>query len=522
MGRQAGVLIPLFSIRSHSSWGVGEIPDIVPFARWASSGGFSVVQMLPVNEVARGQSSPYSALSAFAIDPVYLALEMVEDFVGAGGQGSLSPEDRRALEAVRAAPRVHWEEVRRLKARALEAAFRFFLEREWKRRSARALQLETFAREHSEWLPEYALFVALHDDRYRGASWTEWSEPLRSREAEALAAARAELSERALFRTYLQWQLDLQWHAARRGANAVGVELMGDLPFMVAPDSADVWSRPFDFRLDARVGVPPDQYSETGQDWGLPVYRWDVMERNGYEWMNQRARRGADLYGLYRVDHVVGFYRTYYRPSDGGPPAFIPETEADQVRNGERVMAVLSQGARVVAEDLGTVPDFVRASLTRIGIPGYRVLRWEKDGAAFRDPAKWPALSVGTTGTHDAESLADWYDALADAERRALLDIPGLAGLRERAPQPFDAGVRDALLELVYACGSDLVLVPFQDALGLRERVNVPGTVTAENWSYRISTDSYRLASDWATTERLRSLASRSGRAGPRPARAAP
>ncbi len=518
MARQAGVLIPLFSLHTNSSWGVGEIPDIVPFARWASAAGFSVVQMLPVNEAARGQNSPYTALSAFAIDPVYLALEMVEDFAAAGGHDALSPEERLALEAARSAPRIRWDEVRRLKSRALEASFRSFLEREWKRRSVRGCQLETYAREQAAWLSEYALFVALHDDRYRGASWTEWEEPLRRREAGALAAARADLSERILFRTYLQWQLDLQWHAARRSAQATGVELMGDLPFMVATDSADVWSRPFDFRLDARVGVPPDQYSETGQDWGLPVYRWDVMEKNDYEWMDERARRGADLFGLYRVDHVVGFYRTYYRPLDGGPPAFIPESQADQVKNGEQVMAILSQRARVIAEDLGTVPDFVRASLTRIGLPGYRVLRWEKNDSVFRDPAEWPALSVGTTGTHDTESMADWYDDLAEKERRALLQIPGLARMRERAPESFDEGVRDALLELVYSSGSDLVLLPFQDALGTRERVNTPGTVTAENWSCRLPADMARLAADEASRARLRGLALRGRRAGPWPA----
>jgi 4-alpha-glucanotransferase len=513
MIRQAGVLVPLFSLRGRSSWGCGEIPDIVPFARWASAAGFSVIQMLPVNEVARGQNSPYSALSAFAIDPVYLALDMVEDFAAAGGLGCLPPDELAALEAARGASHVHWQEIRRLKARALELSFRQFVDAEWKRRSSRARQLETYAREHSEWLSEYALFVALHDDRYQGASWMDWHEGLRRREATALAAARAACSERALFRTYLQWQLDLQWHAARRSANAAGVELMGDLPFMVATDSADVWSRPSDFRLDARVGVPPDQYSDTGQDWGLPVYRWDVMQQNGYDWMNARARRSADLFGLYRVDHVVGFYRTYFRPNDGGPAAFIPDRQEDQVRNGEQVMAILSQGARVIAEDLGVVPDFVRASLTRLGLPGYRVLRWERDEAVFRDPAHWPALSVGTTGTHDTDSLADWYDELLPTELKALFETPGLSSLRERAPEDYDDQVRDALLELVYRSGSELVLLPFQDALGTRERVNVPGTVNDRNWTYRLPMDLAELAADDRLRARLRDLALRNGRA---------
>ncbi|HZZ85600.1 MAG TPA: 4-alpha-glucanotransferase [Anaeromyxobacteraceae bacterium] len=514
--RQAGVLIPLFSVRTPSSWGLGEIPDLASFARWAAAAGFSVVQLLPVTEASHGQSSPYAALSAFAVDPVYLSLAAVEDFAAAGGEEALSADDRRELAALRAAPAVQWPRIRAVKQRALELAFRAFVEREWKGGGARAVAMSHWAKEHGFWLDEYALFSALHDDVFGGQPWPAWPEGLRDREPEALARARAELQERILFRSYVQWQLDLQWTAARAETGRLGVELMGDLPFMVATDSADVWSRPFDFRLDARVGVPPDAFSDSGQDWGLPVYRWDVMERNGFAWMNERARRGADQYGLYRVDHVVGLYRTYYRPDDGGPPAFIPADEPAQIANGERVMAILSQGARVIAEDLGTVPDFVRASLTRCGIPGYRILRWERrwhdPGQPFRDPASWPALSVGTTGTHDTESAAEWFDAMPADERKALLALPQLAGLAARGDVRYDEGVRDALLDLVYRAGSDLTLLPFQDALGSRERVNVPGTVNDRNWSYRMARDVPELLRDQPTIDRLKGLAVAGGR----------
>jgi 4-alpha-glucanotransferase len=514
--RQAGCLIPLFSIRTASGWGLGEIPDIVPFARWVAQAGFSVIQLLPTHEASRGESSPYSALSAFALDPVYAGLDALPDFLAAGGREALSPAEREELSALRAVPAVPWSRVRALKARALELAFRSFLEREWKRRTPRAAELEAFQHDHADWLAPYALFVALHDGRYGGRSWQEWDAPLRDRDERALAAARADLSERILFHGWLQWQLDLQWHAARGEANATGVELMGDLPFMVATDSADVWSRPFDFRLDARVGVPPDAFSETGQDWGLPVFRWDAMAENAFAWMNARARRSAALYGLYRVDHVVGLYRTYFRPGDGGPAAFTPAGEEAQIANGERMLSIFSQGARVIAEDLGTVPDFVRTSLTRCGVPGYRILRWEREwkkpGQPFRDPAAWPALSVGTTGTHDTDSLADWYDGMSEEERRALLALPALGELRRRAARRFDAQVRDTLLDLVYGSGSDLLLLPFQDAFGARERINVPGTVTDANWSFRMPVELTTLAADRAAAERLRALAVRSGR----------
>jgi 4-alpha-glucanotransferase len=515
MSRQAGVLLPLFSLRSAADWGVGEIPDLVPWARWCAAVGFETALLLPVNEASRGQNSPYAALTAFAIDPVYVGVGALEDFEAAGGVAALSPGDRALLESIRSAPGVRWDEVRALKGRALERAFARFRDEEWQKRSSRARELERYADEHASWIGDYALFVALHDD-HRGAAWTSWPEPLRDRDPSALAEARARLADRLLYLIWLQWQLDLQWHAARREANALGVELGGDLPFMVATDSADVWARRDDFRLDARVGVPPDAFSATGQDWGLPVYRWERMQREGYPWLGERARRMADLYGLYRVDHVVGLYRTYYFPNDGSPAAFVPAKEAAQIENGERVLDLFSRDARVVAEDLGTVPDFVRASLARKRIPGYRVLRWEKNweagGTAFRDPASWPAVSVATTGTHDSEPLAEWYDALPAKERRQLLALPRLAALRARAPGRFDEGVRDALLALVYASGSDLLILPFQDILGARERVNVPGTVNSENWTYRMPREIAALSADLATRARIRGLAERSHR----------
>jgi 4-alpha-glucanotransferase len=516
MPRQAGVLLPLFSIRSSADWGVGEIPDLVPWARWCAAVGFSAAMVLPVNEASHGQNSPYAALSAFAIDPVYVGVGALEDFEAAGGVAALGREDQALLEAVRAAPGVRWDDVRALKRRALDLAFARFEREEHGRRSARARALEAFARQEAAWLEDYALFAAIHDGEQGGRSWTEWPAPLRDRDPAALGEARARLSRQVLFHTWLQWQAEEQWHAARAAANAAGVELAGDLPFMVATDSADVWARQAFFRLDARVGVPPDAFSATGQDWGLPVYRWDAMARAGFPWLTERGRRMADLYGLYRVDHVVGLYRTYFFPNDGTPPAFVPEGEPAQTANGERVLAILSRGARVIAEDLGTVPDFVRASLERIGVPGYRVLRWERHwkepGQPFRDPGGWPALSVATTGTHDTDSMADWYDAMPAEERGALLALPQLAALRARGAGRFDEGVRDALLELVYRSGSDLLLLPFQDAFGMRERVNVPGTVTPENWTYRMPRDLTALHADAASRDRLRGLAARSQR----------
>jgi 4-alpha-glucanotransferase len=509
MARRSGVLIPLFSLRTPQGWGLGEIPDLVPFARWARDAGFSLVQLLPVNQPSGGQDSPYAALTAFALDPIYLSLEHCEDFLAAGGDGALSQDDRHMLERVRTAQFVAWHDVRPLKERGLRLAFAHFLEHAWKKDSARAQELRAFAAAQAHWLEEFVLFVALHAERQ--TSWTDWEPELARRDPDALAAARARLEPELLFLRWTQWQLDAQWRAARWDLGQMGVKLMGDLPFVVAGDSADVWAHQGEFRMDARVGVPPDAFSKDGQDWGLPVFRWDVMAGNDLAWFRARGHRAAELFDYYRVDHVVGLYRTYHRFPDG-KAVFAPATVPEQTQNGERVIRTLSERATVIAEDLGTVPDFVRASLTELGVPGYRVLRWEKDEAVFRDPLKWPALSVAVTGTHDTESLAEWYEALSADERAAFLAIPALAALKARAPVKFDEGVRDAILDLIFRSGSDLTLIPFQDALGTRERVNVPGTVAESNWTYRMPFDISALAADGATTARLRALAERSGR----------
>jgi len=285
-----------------------------------------------------------------------------------------------------------------------------------------------------------------------------------------------------------------QWTSARRAGH--GVALFGDLPFMVALDSADVWARQDEFRLDASLGVPPDMFSETGQDWALPVYRWDVMERGGFEWLTARARRNADLFDGYRVDHLVGFFRTFFR-EPSGDSGFTPADEPEQTVLGERMLRLfLASGATIVAEDLGVVPDFVRASMTRLDVPGCKVFRWERrwleDGQPFVDPADYPVRSVATTGTHDTEPLVTWWVNAPQAERLAVLSLPLV---RQRLGEPLDGlaasaalpdEVREALIEVVVASASELVILPIQDVFGWADRINTPAVVDEINWTWRL------------------------------------
>src|SRR5262245_25079796 len=481
--RSAGVIVPLFSCPSSCSWGIGEIPDLEPLTAWLAGAGISVLQLLPINEMAPGQQSPYSAISAMAMDPIFIRLPDVEDFLALGGEAAMSPGDREALASARRAPAVAFTTVRRLKSDALRASFDRFVDADWRRDTPRARALAAFVVSQAWWIEDYSLFRAIHA-REGEAEWMAWPEALQRREPAAIDRARRELATEVLYFQYLQWLAIEQWKAMH--ARTRGVSLFGDLPFMVDTDSADVWSRHHQFALDMSIGAPPDAFSAEGQDWGTPLYRWDVIAREGFHWLRERARRCADLFDGFRVDHLVGFYRTYGRPRDGSAPFFTPTTEPEQVRLGETVLEIFREpGSEVIAEDLGTVPDFVRASLSRLGVPGFKVLRWEKrwhdEGQPFRDPAEYPAVSVAVSGTHDTEPLMVWWDLAPDDERQKLSAALGV----DLTALP-DAGVRDAIIDALYRSGSNLVLCTIQDVFGWRDRINDPAVIADSNWVYRL------------------------------------
>jgi 4-alpha-glucanotransferase len=489
-GRRAGLLIPLFACPSSESWGVGDICDLPAITTWLTESGLSVLQLLPLNEMAPGEQSPYSAISAMAIDPIYISPRKVPEFAAIGGEEALNAADRSLLASVRRSARIEYAGVRALKQRALRSAFDRFYEAEWRQDTPRARAFRVYLTEQAWWIEDYALFRAIH--AHEGERpWTEWPDALQRREPSAIDAARRELSREVLFCQYLQWLASIQWQSAR--ANVHGVQLFGDLPFMVDADSADVWARQDQFRLDLSLGAPPDAFSDAGQDWGMPVYRWDVIGSQDFRWLRERARRSADLFDGYRVDHLVGFYRTYCRPKDGAEPFFAPSVQREQEALGEKVITIFrSAGAEIIAEDLGTVPDFVRGSLARQGVAGFRVLRWERhwhaDGQPFRDPADYPPVSVAASGTHDTEPMITWWENAPEAERRKVNAIPTVQRMSggEGILTAAWPKVRDVLIETLLASRSELVLLPIQDVFGWSDRINVPATVTDANWTFRL------------------------------------
>jgi 4-alpha-glucanotransferase len=514
--RASGVVVPLFSLTSTRSWGVGEFLDLPRFADWLAAAGQDVVQVLPLTEIPDDVTSPYSSLTAMALDPIYISLPALEDFTALGGESALAEEERADLDAAQHASRVEHTRVRGLKSRWLRRSFEHFVQHERLPISRRAQAFAAFTRDEGWWLDDYALFRALRD-RYARRPWWRWPASLASRERTALDEARRTLAVEIDYRKYVQWVASVQWAEARRLASPL--RIFGDLPFMISGDSPDVWTNQHAFRFDATVGVPPDAFSDTGQDWGLPPWRWDVMARTDFLWMRQRAQRTAGLFDGFRLDHLVGLYRTYIRPTDAGvKPFFAPPDEPTQLALGEHLVRIyVDSGAAIIAEDLGTVPGFVRASLARLGVPGFKVFRWEREwdapGQPFIDPAEYPETSVATTGTHDTEPLSVWWETLSPELRSLVLEIPSLreylleepAMLATRAQLPPAA--LEACLRGVLAGRSALALFPLQDVFGWRARINTPAQIDDENWTWRLPWPVDRLDDESEAVERATLLA---------------
>jgi 4-alpha-glucanotransferase len=507
------MLVPLFSCHSTRSWGVGEFADLVPLAAWMKEAGLRTLLLLPLNEMAPGQTSPYSALSAMALDPLFIHVPDVPDLAALGGEDALDAAQRGVLYHVRARPGVDYRAVRALKNRVLRQAFATFLETHWVKETARAAELQGFIRAQAWWLDDYAVFRALAHVS-DGQDWRTWPDAERAHSPRAVEQARREHPREVLYRQYLQWIAHGQWRAARRAAASVAV--YGDFPFMVAADSADAWANQELFSFDATAGAPPDAFSRDGQNWKLPVYRWDVLRERRYDWFLDRARRAADLFDGFRVDHVVGLFRTWVFPLDGTAPHFTPDDEPTQITQGRAVLETIQRaGADVLAEDLGTIPDFVREAIAELGIPGYRVMRWERHwqapGRPLVDPVGYPARSLATSGTHDTDTLAEWWDALSEEERDDVLAVVASRGVplgvTLGAGTPFEPVVRDLILEALYASGSDLLVLPVQDIFGWRDRINVPAIVDEKNWTWKLPWPVDRLEAEPAARERQSTLA---------------
>lgn len=469
-GRGAGVLLHPTSLPGPH--GIGELgPEALRFVDFLREGGQSIWQMLPLGPTDPG-GSPYSSPSAFAGNPLLVSTDrLVED-----GLMEHGPRQREA------GP-VDYSEVTENKALALREAFAPVQHRI--AGGASDPDFDAFREQNRAWLEDYALYAALKE-RFRGAPWTAWDGGLARREPTALAEARRERADEIVFHEWVQYRFFRDWVRVKGAANRAGIEVIGDIPIFVAHDSADVWADQSLFSLDGSgepsvvAGVPPDYFSEAGQLWGNPLYRWDRMERDDYSWWIARVRQALTLYDAIRLDHFRGF-EAYWE---------VPASEKT-ARNGRWVEGPgrkLFDALRrslgdlpFVAEDLGEVSPAVEALRDGLGLPGMKILQFAFSGPDNGHlPHNFPgANAVVYTGTHDNDTTAGWWSAAPQGEKRFARRYLG-----KKSPAVSD------FVRLAHSSVAARSIIPMQDllSLGSEARLNIPGTAEG-NWTWRMDKD---------------------------------
>jgi len=481
--RAAGILLHPTSLPGPH--GIGELgAEARTFVEFLESAGQRLWQVLPLGPTDRG-GSPYSAGSAFAGNPLLVSTDrLVCD-------GLLAPD---AVERVPCEP-VDYPTVTARKEKLL---------REAHGKSKANRTLREFREEHEGWLADWALYAALKD-RYGGVSWTGWEGGLARRDPRALTRAREELREEISYHEFVQYLFFRDWMEVKAAANVAGVEVVGDVPIFLAHDSADVWANRELFHLDDAgdptvvSGVPPDYFSETGQLWGNPLYRWDRMAEDGYSWWVERMRMALSLCDVVRLDHFRGF-EAYWEIQ-------ATETTAKNGRwvkgPGENFFAALRKALKelpIIAEDLGDISPEVEDLRDTLRLPGMKVLQFAFSGP---DNPHLPHNFAGEnwiayTGTHDNDTTAGWWATASDEER---------AFARHYLGKEY-VSARD-FVRLAYASTARRAVVPMQDLLesGSEARMNTPGTASG-NWRWRMNETA--LAPELAN--RLRDLAHTYGR----------
>ena len=466
--RACGILLHPTSLPGPG--GIGDLgPAASRFIDFLAAAGQTYWQMLPLGPTGYGDS-PYQTFSAFAGNPFLISQQaLVEGGQLPAGEGVPPlPEDHVDYGAVIPA-----------KKALLERAYA------WHERRASAAEREevaAFAAAQRAWLDDFALFMALKEE-HGGAPWIAWEPELARREPAALERARRRLGRETRVQAFAQYLFFRQWAALKRHAVARGISIIGDLPIFVAHDSADCWAHPELFALDAAgrpalvAGVPPDYFSATGQLWGNPHYRWEVMAADGYRWWIDRLRATLELVDLVRLDHFRGFAGYWAIPADA------PTAETGSWRPGPGApffRAVLAALGRLplIAEDLGVITPDVVALREEFALPGMYILQFAFGG----DPGS-PDLphhhrhrAVVYTGTHDNDTTAGWLEHAGERERRYALEYMG---------EPADPVW--GMLRLAYASVAETAIVPLQDALGLGSaaRMNTPSTAGG-NWQWRL------------------------------------
>ena len=485
LSRASGILLHPTSLNGR--FGIGDLGDeAFAFADFLSASSQQFWQVLPLGPTGYGDS-PYQGLSAFAGNTLLISPQrLFED-------GLLSRDEVESAPGSRA-DHVNFGRVIDYKKALLEKAYLNF-----RRTTDTELRADflAFVQKADPWLEDYALFRALKD-AHDGAAWNSWELPLVKRDANALAAVREALRDKVEAEKFSQYLFFKQWSALKDYCRQLPINIIGDMPIFVAYDSADVWTHPSLFKLDgerrprAVAGVPPDYFSETGQLWGNPLYDWDRMRSDGFQWWVERMRAAFELVNRVRVDHFRGFAACWEVPfgdktAEHGQWVEVPGRELFDI------LRTRFKGLPIIAEDLGVITPDVEAMRDEFGFPGMRVLQFafRSDSSNIDLPHNYVRNCVVYTGTHDNDTTVGWFNSKAGAgSTRDAAQIESERAYCLKYLKTDGKEVHWDFIEAALASVADTAIVPLQDVLGLdsRARMNLPASQEG-NWGWRFTKD---------------------------------
>lgn len=489
-----GINIPLFALKTLESSGIGEYLDLIPLIDWVSSIGMDVIQLLPLNDTGTDRS-PYNSLSAYALNPIHISLAKLPHL-----DDSYKSEILKIQLFNDINPIPH-EKVRTAKEAFLKKYYNDFFEH-----YKDNIDYQTFIDKNS-WLIPYAQFRTLKE-KHQLKFWKDWP-----------VDEQYFMPDRPFdpFYIFIQYLSHLQFSMVGEYARKKKVLLMGDLPILISRDSHDVWAHPELFQQGLAAGAPPDMYSQDGQYWGFPLYDWEAIEKNHYDWWIKRLEVANSYYDIFRIDHVVGFFRIWGIPYGlkAKEGHFVPQDESLWIPQGEKTMnqMLASSSMLPIGEDLGVVPTSVRTTLRDLGILGTRVMRWERvwnEDSRFIPIEAYIPESLTTVSTHDSDTLVLWWQN-SPQESQVYAKSKGW--------QWENKITKDQLLGILkdsHHSNSLFHINLLQEYLSLypelsyenpeKERINLPGIVNDTNWCYRFKVSVEDIINHKELKETIKSL----------------
>ena len=466
--RTSGVLMPISSLPS--PYGIGTMgKQARKFVDFLVKGGQKYWQILPICPTSYGDS-PYQSFSSFAGNPYFIDLEyLCKDKL-------LTKKECESFAWGTNPKYVDYGIMYESRYALLRKAYARFVKNE-------PQDFNEFCESEKQWLDDYALFMALKDAN-DGQAWSKWDKQLRVRDAGAVAEAREQYAEEIRFYKMLQYLFYQQWNDLKAYANDAGIEIIGDVPIYVAGDSADVWANPDQFYLDENLepievaGCPPDAFSDDGQLWGNPLFRWDVMKKDGYTWWTRRIKAMSELYDIIRIDHFRGFDSFYAIPAKDDTAKngqWKQGPGIDLFRELEKKLGKLP----IIVEDLGFLTPSVHQLLKDSGFPGMKVIQFAFDSREESDylPHTYSNHCVVYTGTHDNDTVMGWMKTAPKASVKYAKEYLNLTK---------EEGYNWGMMRAAWSSVADMAIVPMQDILGLgsEARINTPSTL-GDNWKWR-------------------------------------